>query len=458
MQTELVDGTIERKLLIACIVSSSFLSKLGNKLGEEPFRSKWSNILWSWCKDYFTNYNKAPEKEIESLLALWANQTRDKDDLTTIQRLISSLSGEYTQSPEESGEFLLDLAEDYFNKVRVERLVENLRSNKNIDISLNLVEGFRKLNLKIPPFVDVLRDKTIQREALDSKQRKLITYPGPAGEFFGDELAEDSFVGVMAQMKGKKSYLLLDMAWRALRQGRKVAYFQVGDMSKLQVLRRFHRRAAYRPIEAKKVKYPIGMILGSPKDPAMVEYEDRDFEQPISWRLVEKAYESILAKTNGDLRISYHPVKTINASEIKNILEDWDREGWYAQCVFVDYAWNLASLDGKAGPVDQVSYTWAMLRQISEIRKCLVVTANQTNKEGFSSWVLTRKHFSESKMILAHTTSFLGVNATSEESSMGQLRLNWIVRREEAFSENYCLFCASCLDLANPIVLSVLPQ
>ena len=59
-------------------------------------------------------------------------------------------------------------------------------------------------------------------------------------------------------------------------------------------------------------------------------------------------------------------------------------------------------------------------------------------------------------MIFAHVTSMIGINITDEERQSGIIRYNFAVRREEQFSENRCLHCASCLDVCNPIVVSCL--
>jgi hypothetical protein len=210
---------------------------------------------------------------------------------------------------------------------------------------------------------------------------------------------------------------------------------------------------------AKIARFPIGISLQpGNKGLALVQHEDKCFEKPLSWEIAERAYNRTLEKSKGDIRLSYHPVKTASVNDIKGILEGWDKEGWVASVIVIDYAGNLAPVDPKANTVEQVATSWALMRQLSEIRSCLVVTAQQGNKEGFRSYCLTRNNFSESKLILAHVTSFIGINATDEERRSSIMRLNFVVRREEQFSESYCLHCAQYLDAAAPIVLSALPE
>ena len=243
--------------------------------------------------------------------------------------------------------------------------------------------------------------------------------------------------------------------------GRRVAYFQIGDMTEKQVMGRILRRAAYRPVKAKTVMIPQSIMLPEgQRELAVVELADKTYEKPISWPIARlKAFQKAREKYKGDFRLLCHPVMTISVQGIKAELDQLDEEGYKSDVVVVDYAANLAPVNFKLASHEQTAYTWAMLRQISEMRNCLVVTANQTNKEGFTPWVLTRKHFADSKMILAHVTAFLGINKTDEEVENRIIRYNFIVRRESFFSETYyCLYMGSYLDVCNPCVVSCLPE
>lgn len=461
MQSEERDGTIERRLIIAAIVNTEFLSRVVGRVDSNPFQSRWTNLIYRWCCEHFLKYGTAPGPTIESLYEAWVGTSPDKGDRDAISRLLSQLSQQSDRLEDVDVGYVIDLAEKHFNDVRLTSLVEGLRSESSRGLtqsSLTLVQNFRPLRLSSPPYIDLLVDQAAQKQALSEQQKVLITLPGAANRFFGEELAEDSFVAFMAASKGTKSFTLLSLAWLAFRQHRHVAYFQVGDLTLNQVIRRFHRRAAYRPLRAETIFYPTSIYLPpeNKKPLAQVEFKDITYEQPIQWDMARRAYEKAAAASKGSIRISYHPTMTVTINDVKDILDQWDKTGWKAQVVVIDYMGNLAPVDHRAKPVDQVTYSWAIARQISESRKCLVITANQSNKEGFSSWVLTRKHFADSKMILAHCTAFAGINRTDEEVQSKVIRYNWVVSREGTFSETQCLYCGHCLALANPMVVTAL--
>jgi hypothetical protein len=457
VKLESKDGSAERRVLIQCITNTHFLTRVAGRLGKDPFRSKDSNILYSWCEEHVFKYKTAPHKNI---LELWQEYEGDPDAKRRIERLLKSLNGEYKKDNKDV-DFSLDLAERFFNTVKLERhkeLIDKDMLKGKIDDAIGTAMSFPKISLKPARFIDLLGDRKINREAFSTRHKALIKYPGAAGEFFGDELAPDSFVAFMGASKARKSYVLLDLCWNALKQKRKIAYFQVGDLSRNQVIRRFQRRAMYRPFDAKLVKYPT--VIVAPTDYrglAQVEFEMKEYEKDATQKQAEDAMARAKEKYKpGDIRLSYHPIRTVNVSDIRTTLRDWDDEGYVSEVVVIDYAGNLAPVNYNADPVTQVSDTWALMRQLSEERGCLVLTAQQSNKEGFDKWVLTRRHFSESKMILAHVTAFVGINQTNEEQSLGVTRFNFVVRREGEFRETDCLYLATCLDRADMCVKSAL--
>jgi hypothetical protein len=469
-----VDGAIANRILLGLIVKTDFLARVAPRWPTTPeveglFASKWTNLIGFWCVGYYNKYQKAPQGRIETLFEKWT-KTRagsDKDTQRLVNRYLSSLSREYeTYAEDIDTDHLIDEAEEHFNAVLAERLETTIRSRLGrgeVKPVLESIQSFARLDLKSPPGIDVLTDRAAQKRALTESVESLVKYPGAAGEFFGTELARDSFVAFMGRVKGGKSWMLLDLAWRGCRLGLKVAYFQVGDLSTNQIMRRFHKRAAYRPIKSGFSLLPVGLVLsqeeGKPgRFQALVEHDQKIYDQPLSWTAGLKAFSRAARKYKGEIKLSRHATKTVSIADIKAVLEGWDRIGWICDVCVIDYAENLAPINPRESELLQIENTWAYMRQLSELRHCLLVTASQTNKEGFKAWCLTREHFSGNKFKLAHVTAFYGINQTNEETDQRILRINPIVCREEHFVETHCLYCAHYLDAANPIALSALPE
>lgn len=461
MLTEERDGSAERRLLLAAAVSPEFLARLAGRLGFDPLRSRHGNVMLGWCLKHYADHHAAPGRAVEAHARDWAKADKDKETQEAMARLLASLSGELERAGLADLSFAVADAQRHLNEVLLERHAEQLRqfmARGDVAEALEAQHKFRPVDLTTPAGTDVLADSEAHRRALENKARVLVRFPGAAGRFFGEEFAEDSLVAFMAPPKSTKSYNLLNVAWHAMRQGRRVAYFQVGDLSADQIMRRFLKRGLRRPLDARVVKYPRGIAVPGQagKVLAAVDHEVMEFTKPATLPDVARAFKDLTAKYAGNLRLVHAPIKTISMLDVKAMLEAWARAGWPAKVVVIDYPENMKAPEKGMDRLDTIAETWALGRQVSELHKCCVVVASQTNKEGFKTWVLTKANFRGNLMTLAHVTAFYGINATDEEKHGGVMRINCVVRREEDFDETECLFCAPCLDVADVCVQSTL--
>jgi len=283
----------------------------------------------------------------------------------------------------------------------------------------------------------------------------------------------------------------LDMAWRAMEQGRRVAFFEVGDMSHSQLLRRMMVRATGRPLKAGEVKIPMDIRLregpssereeespqrqnrrrgrrdapvrqreenGESRRPALSTVDT--FHKPYRKALSrERTYKVLdrLHETHGIdfLRLSCHPNSSISVLGIRAILKEWEQSGWIPDIVVIDYADILAPAFPKEQPIDQINTTWKLLRGMSQQLHCLVLTATQANASSYEAHTIDRTHFSGNKLKLAHVTGMVGLSATPGETASGILRMNWVVLREGDFKDNQFLHVAGCLAVGNPMMVSL---
>jgi hypothetical protein len=455
MQEETYDGSNEKEVLISLIASTEVLGKVARHLTKDVFHSDYANLISGWCSSFYKKHNEAPGKAIVSLYKEWAHKHNEPETKKTVERLLSQLSKQH-ETEKINVSHVVELAINHFNLVRMERMVEDVKRQihrGDFESALEVGESFRRITAKDFGGIDVFRDTGVQKESLERRQRVLIRYGEGIGRFFGEEFSEDSFVGFIAPPKSAKSYLMLDLAWKAIMQDREVAYFQIGDMTRDQIMRRFQKRAARRPIKAGLVLYPTGLMVSG--DNVQVEHRDITFNRDLSVVKGQMAFAKIVAKHKGiRLKLFAYPSKSISVNDIKRVLEEEDKAGWSAKVVMVDYADNLSPIDRKMNRDEQVEETWTILRQISEVRKCLVVTATQAPGEGFNTYLLTRRHYSRSKMIFAVVTAFYGINQTSQERERGTFRLNCLQARESAFSEANCCHVAHCLSIGKAVVLS----
>jgi hypothetical protein len=461
MRVQKREGSSEREILTAMIVEKRVLSRIVPKWDKDMFNARWSNIIGQWCVDFYKKYDKAPGKAVVGLFEAWADKA-DKETITLVEKFLDRLSGDYAAAKEGINiEYMVDRAAVLFNKVRLARLADAIQGdldNGDIQDALDRVQNkFKRVEIGAGVGIDVLTDQAAIERAFTDKREQLIEYPDPLGRFFGDSLERDAFVSFMAPEKTGKSWWLQDMGVRGVLQHRKVALFQVGDLSEAQQIRRLITRFSRRPIKARTYNYPTKITRADGEQNAEVELDERKSEVELDWREALKDIDKFRKKTKSRqslLKLSVHPADTLSVHGMRAVLDTWERDGWTPDVVVVDYADILAPPSGVQDGRDQINKTWAQMRAISQLYHCLVVTATQSDAGSYYARTLGKGNFTNDKRKLAHVTGMIGINQTEEEKELQVFRLNWVALREDEFVGNRCIHVASCLAIANPAIRS----
>ena len=467
MKIKTIKGVEERSILTGMIVDSAVVGRIAAKWTRQGlFRSEWSNLVATWCVDFYRKFGKAPRKAIQSQYHRWAEKNGNPEVQVLVEKFLSGLSSDYKALKRESNsEFLLDTASHYFNRIRLERLGLSIEENLDlgeVEKASRIVENFTKVDIGMGATVKLLTDKESLQKAFSESKEALITYPGAIGRFFANHLQRDSFIAFLGPEKRGKSFWLLDLAWRGIEQRRKVAVFVIGDMSEGQVQLRYGTRAAQIPTDLRRpCRWPVA--LRGPKtrsSVARVTHKLRTFKKALSWQKAWRAYQHTLQtkvrSKESYLRVVVHPAGGISVDGINEQIKIWSQTGWTPDVCIIDYADNLDMPDGGEDFRHQNNAAWKKMRGLSQTWHMLVVTATQANAASYGDevGVITRKNFSEDKRKLAHVTGMIGINQTSDEKNLGLYRLNWVLLREGEYSEYRCVHTAGCLPLANPAVLS----
>lgn len=456
-------GGEERAILVGMITDATVAGKIAAKWNNDGmFRSRWADLIGRWCCGYFQKYQKAPGSSIESIFRSWAAAAnRDEDTVKLVDRFLSSLSDEYEElATQQNAEYVVDLAGRHFQTVSLERLAENIRGDlelNELDKALAKVTNYSKVDLGTGAGINVLEDEEAIRAVFEEQSESLIEWPGDLAKFFGNAFERDAFLAYLAPEKRGKTMMMIDAAWRAMVQKRRVAFFEVGDMSEKQIMRRFMVRASKMPFTPQTVKRPIKISKDEESGEIKVEHEEVEFDEALSWNKAMRACERITkGRTSPYLKLSVHPNSSVSVDGIRAILQDWEREGWIPDIVVIDYADNLDPPPGQHNDVrHSINMVWKQLRRLSQELHCCLITATQADAASYDKSIIGKSNFSEDKRKLAHVTGMIGINQIPEEQKLGVFRLNWIVRREAEFSEYRCINVASCLVLSRPIVLTL---
>lgn len=472
-----IDGSEARLVLTGMIVDPVVCGRITaiwppvSKMGAASglFDSNWCNLVAGWCVKYFRKYNQAPEHHIARLFEEWTEKTHaneDKEqrpDIACVERLLKFLSNEWRGQTVNS-DYVLDVAGKLFNRVRARKLIDEVGTKieaNDVDGAYRDIHTVNRVNLGVGALLRPEKDYEAWDRAISPARRKpLFRYPGALGRFFGDVMARDSLIAFMGPDKAGKSFVLLDAAYRAVRERRKVAYFEAGDLLQDELLMRLGSRAALTPLRRAAYPWPKKMVKldggGEGKDFDVV-WRDRRPEKGLTPAQAFQAWCKVCRKRDV-LRISCHPNSTLSVTTIASYLRDWALDGWTADVVVIDYADILDAPVGYKEPKDQIDELWKQLRRLSQESHVLVLTATQVSAAAYTETqkTLGKRHFSGRKTKLAHCNAMIGINHSTVDREQGIIRLNWVVRRSAAFNESRVVATAGSLALAHPFVVSAM--
>lgn len=468
------DGASVRRALTGLITSDGVLSRTTPHWDGELFAPDWANTIADWCVDYHNKHGRAPGRDIEGLFAAWASEgRRDRSLVSAVESFLSDLSEEYEKTGPVNVDYLVDEAAKYFNKVRLSRLAEKVKADLDagrVDRAQERAESHHKIELGAGAVLDLVRDEHSFDDVFDDKEEPaLFTYPGAAGEFFNGILERESFLCFIAPEKTGKTAWLIDMSYRAVRAGCKVAYFQLGDLSARQAKERFAQRMCHRPVRRKngywpkkalrpKVLIPPSVAEEAEGKCAVVKHEVWEFDHPLTKGEFEKAQRKIrkdvLKDRSVHLRLSSHLTASLSVMQMKAILDSWALDGWSPDVLVCDYADIFAPPKGRMEPREQVNTSWKQLSAIRLEYHCCLITATQANAASYAKRLMDRRNFSEDHRKMGHCTAMCGINVTGEEKEKGLCRLNWFICRDKEYSSRKALYVAGDMALTEPCMVS----
>lgn len=492
---------IERKIIIGLITSTEYLQQIQKHWNPMLLQSDAAKKIAGWVWEYFDKFGHAPMKDIEGIFFSKLKDPKlPKVTAEEIQEdILPSLSKEF----EKEGinvDYLLAESKRYFTErrlINVQGSIESLLAVGDVLGAEAVLCSYTPAIVDSANAVDLSSDEADERiaHAFEIGQEVLIRFPGKLGEFMNLELVRGAFVAIMAAEKRGKTFWLLELAMRGCAQNKKVAFFQAGDMTEEQQLRRIcvymaqksdkvdYCHAHYEPLKdckynqindcSKKCRRcnhgcfedksleDLNTLTQADLIKAYNEYpnyepcfhcdefKDGKFGVPFVQKIPEvdkltkeeaiaikhKYFDPNTGKYKGRFRLSTHANGTLTTREILATLAIWEKEdGFVPDIVIVDYA-DLMMADEKEFRHKQ-NEIWKGLRRVSQEKHCLVITATQSDADSYEKNQLTLSNFSEDKRKYGHVTAMWGLNQDPKgrEKKIGIMRINELVKREADYS------------------------
>lgn len=516
------DQFVERHILLGLITSNKYLEEIRDVWDPSFINFKIGSYISEWCIEYYDKYNKAPKADIEAIYfeKLRANEIPQDIAEEIEEDFLPGLSEEYEREDKFNVDYLLDKTREYFREQNLKRYKEEIETHLErgeIEEGEAKANTYQPLQTELESDIDLSDEKSLGRieSAFEDQATPLLEYPGALGDFLNPHLVRSGFIAFLAPEKRGKSFFMLDMARRGSAQRLNVAFFQAGDMSESQQIRRLgiqltkksdlekyageqwqpvkdciHNQADTCDLDIRE--HPVGLAGDDAPTTAEQAREGLTFQQlrdlhefnpdyrpchnckkfhnvpwgtcwiekvdvgpPLRKNEAVRAFQNYFVDNKRRFRISTHANNTLTVSKMNGVLEKWYRQGFVPDLIIIDYA-DLLVDSSSQDHRQQQNNIWKDLRRMSEERHALVVTATQADAQSYGTPLLTMENFSEDKRKFAHVTGFFGLNQDPEgrEKSIGIMRINALVLREGEYEPGKVVHVLQNLKRGQPILTS----
>lgn len=507
----------ERKIIIGLIVSTQYIQQIKDYWTVQLFESKTAKRIAVWAMEYFEKYQKAPGKEFESIYYRKKENGKGlpKDLIEEMEEVILPGLSEEFENEEVNVDYLVDITKQYFNERHIRKNAEETLSlldlGKPLEAEKNL-RSFTAMAKDVNTWIDLNCENIHEKlhKAFTRSKEILIRFPGALGEFLNNQLVRGAFVALMAPEKRGKSFWLLEFAMRAVKNKKRVAFFQAGDMDEDDQLVRVScyltgkaemessAGIMFQPVKdcihnqtdtcdfkervcqsglfdakmATKLRQNITLkelMLARSENKeyipctkcskfdknkwGTVYVEKIDTGDPLTEDEAVEAFEEFFSKHKREFRLSTHSNGTLSVQEMDNILSIWEQDGFIPDVIIVDYA-DLLIDNSQKEERHRQNKVWKDLRGLNQKRKCLLITATQTDASSYSNDLLTLDNYSEDKRKYGHVTAMYGLNQdhTWREKELGIMRLNEITMRKGNFSTLNQVHVLQNLSIGRPVI------
>ena len=493
----MTDEFTERWIALGLIVSDEYARAVRGAKVAERMESPELRRLAGWAVDYREKYDRVPGPNILDVFRRESRGDRLGDEGELIGEILDGLSDELDRGDRFNDGYLLDQTKEWLRERGIRTLarrVEELLADGRAEEAERLQASFSPASLGDSRGVELGDDESLDavRKAFSPARRRLLEYPGALGRMLNPVLVRGGFVALLGPEKRGKSFWLLDLGLRALRQRYNVAYFDAGDNTRGQVLRRICVHVSRRT-DAEPEAYwrPVGDcvlnqldvcrradrncdhgVIDMPEEEYQADRDKRETRRalvrlakanrryrpcdshtcderkgavwlerrPRARRLTGRSAQRHLArfveKSRRRFKLANYPSGTLTVPEIRSCLDEWQQDDFRPDVILVDYA-DLMT-DDEADFRHRQDAVWKGLRGLSQERHALLVTATQSDSASYKSRRVSAHNFSEDKRKNAHVTAMVGLNQDPKgrEKQLGLMRLNLVLVRDDRAQPN----------------------
>lgn len=133
----------------------------------------------------------------------------------------------------------------------------------------------------------------------------------------------------------------------------------------------------------------------------------------------------------GKLKIHEYPTGTMTPSMLRRLIERYKSKGLTFDMVVVDYADIMAPNFRTNDSIENSKTVYVDLRAIAQEENVVMLTATQTNRDGFKSTVAKAEHVADDFNKIRIADLVISINKTEEEAAKGEARLFFAASRNQ---------------------------
>ncbi len=140
---------------------------------------------------------------------------------------------------------------------------------------------------------------------------------------------------------------------------------------------------------------------------------------------------SAMEASSGAFKIHEFPSGTFTPNQLRALLDRYEAKGLKFDLVVVDYADIMAPNFRYNDVIENSKSVYVDLRAIAQQKDVAMLTATQTNREGYKATVAKAEHVAEDFNKVRTVDLMISINITDEERSKGEARLYFAASRNQ---------------------------
>lgn len=405
------DAPFQTRVASLAIQSTEFVNRIGHLLKPQYFEDAGEAMMVKLALEYFENNRSLPDKTImvDIVRRAVASKVIKKDIVPLVVSAHKRLYG------------CGDLAGREYIESRIVEFARHQATSAAILKSVELVQRgeFEKVEQYIKEAVEIG-----------------INEDGGAYDYYGTIAARtserlDDAAGVRPPRGITTGQLKLDEVLYHKGWGRKeLATIMGGAKSgKTTALIGFAKGASLARFNVLYVSLEVSArIISERLDASVSGTMMKELGSKI--KEVEEKVEA-LKKTAGKLIVHEFPSGTFTPKQLRALMDRYEAKGQMFDLVVVDYADIMAPNHRYNDVIENSKSVYVDLRAIAQEKNVAMLTATQTNREGYKATVAKAEHVAEDFNKVRTVDLMISINITDEERSKGEARLYFAASRNQ---------------------------